>query len=138
MTTSADHSDNRNQIESVLRAANRNPYEHSANIERQVWYRNARFRAWASRLPLEARWSHEVNCVSLQLSCVTCQRRSQQRSDLAALLLVKAPEKIFVFAEKKALRILREMHRCDHLEPLNQPDPEELSCLVELELLVGP
>ena len=137
MATSADHPDNRKQIESVLRAAHRNPYEHSANVERQVWYRNARFRAWASLLPLEAHWSHEVNCVSLQLSCLTCQKKNQQRSDLAALLLVKAPEKIFVFAEKKALRILRELHRCEHLSALCQPEPEEITCLIELELLVG-
>jgi hypothetical protein len=138
MATSPNDSSNRAQIESVLRAANRNPYEHSANVERQVWYRNARFRAWASMLPLDARWSHEAGCVSLQLSCVTCQKTNQQRSDLTALLLVKAPEKVFAFTEAKALRILRQLHYCEHLNALSQPDPEEITSLIELELLVGP
>jgi hypothetical protein len=134
----SDANEKKNKVEGVLRAAKRDPYEHSANVERQVWRRNAAFRAWASRIPLEAAWRHEEGGVSLQISCTSCQKTSQQKSDITALLLVKDQDKVFSHIEKKSLRILREFYQCGHLNDLLAPPPEEIAALIELELLVGP
>src|SRR5262245_13633747 len=125
----------RAQLEAILRAAKKDPYEQSAKLERQVWYRNARFRSWGAFLPIDGRWSAVENGLALKLACTACQKESSRHSDLTSLLLVKSPEKVFDFAEKKALHFLEAFHRCDHLAPLHGPDPQEVLDILSLELL---
>lgn len=119
--------------EELLTAAGRDGVGQAQRLEAQLWRRNARFRAWAGFLPLEARWAREGARYSLRLCCTTCGRE-QARSIPELNLLVRRVERVLDLSERQAISSLR----CSHLEPLLGEDPEEVQLILELELLAGP
>jgi hypothetical protein len=122
-------------LEELLTRAGQNGIEKVAGLERELWRRNARFRAWAGILPLQARWERGAAGYLLSLGCRACEREYRwERQEMN--FLVKGAERIFDVAERKALNVLR-ARGCEHLEPLAGPDPEEVQLIMELELLVG-
>jgi hypothetical protein len=112
-----------------------------ADFARPFLLRNARLRAWSSRLPVEGSWRvDEGGWAELTLRCAAC-RRDERRlrsphggedappddASLSAALIE---------AEARAAGALLE-GGCGHLAPLLEEDPVEIRELTALELLAG-
>lgn len=119
----------------VLDANGRDASSHEARIERELWYRNARFRAWSNFLPLEARWEPGGKGYKFFLSCTACEStRREERTplDFARRSFAKDLDLIERVTIGRFLRA-----GCSHLGPLLAPDTEEVQAILELELLGG-
>lgn len=122
-------------LKSLLRAAGRDADQQDSTVERELWKRNARFRALAGASTLRARWERVSNGYSFALACEECGREVRAERD-ALGLAVRGVEKVLDLIEHKAVNGL---HRafCSHGARLHAPDSDELKAIIELELLVG-
>jgi hypothetical protein len=122
-------------LRSLLRAAGRDASAQDDKLERELWRRNARFRALAQSSPLRARWAQQGANYLFTLGCEECRREVKVERD-ALGFAVRGVEKIIDLIERKATNTLNRFF-CAHALRLHAPDSEETLAIIELELLIG-
>lgn len=103
-------------------------------IEREIWRRNARFRAWSGQLSVEGIWQTGEAGTVLRMGCRKCMlstsgwRASHSHYQLSTT---------FKLTEIECAQNLGR-GGCPHLIPLQNPnpDPSEIQTLTQLELLL--
>jgi hypothetical protein len=107
------------------------------DLERALWRRNARLRAWkAYGLPLTARWEEWKGEWRVITRCERCGRATL--GYLAEHLVPEyGYEKALALGEEVAFTDMIEEYRCPHLAPILEDDPQALQELTVLELLAS-
>jgi hypothetical protein len=106
-------------------------------LERQLLYRNARFRAWRTHgAPVEGEWRKDWReGYDLLLRCSSCGHAL--RADLKPAQIRYEGLADAMSRREAALLEMLPGRGCSHLAPLLDEDPQEVLALLELELLVG-
>ncbi len=101
-------------------------------LERAVHQRNARFRAWASRVPIAGGWTFDGIWLDLEIRCLACNGRATWRANPVTAPDLESQEALAMWHEDRGDPL------CPHFgELLCLEDPPEVQALTELELLAG-